>query len=506
MVEDWDVKQSCVWRSCMWKTVCDKDRWCVWQNCVSQSCVWKMVCQRWWVTKLCVKDGVWQSGVWKMVWRKMVCDKVVCERWCGERRCATKLCVKDGVVKDGVWQSGVWRMVCDKVVWDKSGVWKMVYDKVVWKMVCQGRCVKDGVWQSGVWQSCVWKILKDSVWQSCVWKIEGDKFVCERWCDKDGGWQCGVWKMVCQRWCVTKLGVKEGVWKMLCDEDGVWKSLERGCMKDGVWKMVCDRGVWKIVCDKDGVWRHSQPNAISATPAKQNEGGCVQVARLPRETKVDVTKCHACHAKCPGVTRDQAGPSAPPSAMSATPATQNDRGCEIVPRLPGETKVDATKCHACHAKCRGVTRDQARHPVPWVPRLPRKTTVDVRLCHACHVNPRWMSPSATPAMQSAAASRANKLAQARHPVPWVPRLPGKTKVDVSKCHACQMKPRWMSPSATPATQSAVASRAINWAQARHPVPWVPRLPRKTTVDVRLCHACHVKRTWMSPSATPATQN
>ena len=32
-----------------------------------------------------------------------------------------------------------------------------------------------------------------------------------------------------------------------------------------------------------------------------------------------------------------------------------------------------------------------------------------------------------------------------------------------------------------------------------------RLPRKTTVDVRLCHACHVKRRWMSGSGTPATQ-
>ena len=51
--------------------------------------------------------------------------------------------------------------------------------------------------------------------------------------------------------------------------------------------------------------------------------GCEIVPHLPREIKVDVTKCHACHAKCRGVTRDQAGPSAPPSAMSATPATQN---------------------------------------------------------------------------------------------------------------------------------------------------------------------------------------
>ena len=40
-------------------------------------------------------------------------------------------------------------------------------------------------------------------------------------------------------------------------------------------------------------------------------------------------------------------PSAPPSAICTTPATQNDRGCAIVPRLPREIKVDVTKCHAC---------------------------------------------------------------------------------------------------------------------------------------------------------------
>ena len=39
----------------------------------------------------------------------------------------------------------------------------------------------------------------------------------------------------------------------------------------------------------------------------------------------------------------------------ATPATQNEGGCEIVlfvPRLPGKTMVDVSLCHACHAKCR----------------------------------------------------------------------------------------------------------------------------------------------------------
>ena len=128
---------------------------------------------------------------------------------------------------------------------------------------------------------------------------------------------------------------------------------------------------------------------------------------------------------------------------------------------------------------------QARHPVPSVPRLPRKTTVDVTLCHACHVKRRWMSGCATPATQSAAASQAPKPVQARHPVPSVPRLPRKTTVDVTLCHACHVKRRWMSGCATPATQSAAASQAPKPVQARHPVPCVPRLPRKTTVDVSL---------------------
>jgi len=84
-----------------------------------------------------------------------------------------------------------------------------------------------------------------------------------------------------------------------------------------------------VTGDKSGP---SAPPSTSATPATQNDGGCEFVPRLPRQTKVDVTKCHACHAKCRGVTGDKSGPSAPPGTMSATPATQNDRGCQIVPR------------------------------------------------------------------------------------------------------------------------------------------------------------------------------
>ena len=111
------------------------------------------------------------------------------------------------------------------------------------------------------------------------------------------------------------------------------------------------------------------PSAISATPATQNEGRCEVVPRLPRKTTVDVRLCHACHAKrkwmSPSATPatqnaaasrpPKPGPRAPPSTISATPATQNDGRWEFVPRLPRETKVNVTKCHACHAECRGVT-------------------------------------------------------------------------------------------------------------------------------------------------------
>ena len=83
----------------------------------------------------------------------------------------------------------------------------------------------------------------------------------------------------------------------------------------------------------------------------------------------------------------------------------------------------------------------------------------------------------------------------------------KTKVDVSKCHACHAKRRWMLPGATPATQSAAASRATNGDQAHHQTQpsatsatratqneggcrQVPHLPRKLWVkDGGWARAC-----------------
>ena len=323
-------------------------------------------------------------------------------------------------------------------------------------MVCDNECVKEGVWKM---------VCDKVVCESCVWKK-----VCERWwltklCVKDGVWQScvvcdrraaggrggrGVSNKV-ERWCVTKLCVKKGRWKMVVD------------------KVVCESCMWKMVCDKVVL--------------------CVTGGRREEEEDEECHECHACHAK--------------PRWMwdCATLAIWNEGGCHQVRRLP-------RKVPRRHAR---LNRAQGRHPVPWVPRLPRKTKVDVRLRHACHVKRRWMSPSATrlPRKVPRRHARLNR-AKGRHPVPWVPPLLRKTKLHVRLCHACHVKRRWMSPSATRLPRKVPRRHArLNRAQGRHPVPWVPwvpRLPRKTKVDVRLCHACHVKRRWMSPSATPATQS
>ena len=257
-----------------------------------------------------------------------------------------------------------------------------------------------------------------------------------------------------------------------------------------------------------------------------NEGGCKVAPRLPRKTTIDVSLCHACHTKCRGVTGDQIRPSAPPSAISATPATQNDVRCEFVPRLPRKTTIDVRLCHACHAKCRGVTGDQTRPSAPpsamsatpatqndggceFVPRLPRKTNVDVRMCHACHAKCRSVTgdqtrPSAPPSAMSATPATQNDGGYE-----FVPRLPRKTNVDVRLCHACHTKCRGVTgdqtrPSAPPSTMSATPAT-----QNDGGCEFVPRLPRKTNVDVRLCHACHAKCRGVTgdqtrPSAPPST--
>ena len=166
----------------------------------------------------------------------------------------------------------------------------------------------------------------------------------------------------------------------------------------------------------------------SATPATQSEGGC-QTSR------------------------------------SATPNTQSEGGCHEVPRGPRKVKVDVTKCHAWHAKWR------------------------------CHANWRWMWPSDTLATQSEGGCH------------HMPRLPRKVKVDVTPA---TQSDGWMSWSATPATQSEGGCQTSRSAtpntQSEGGCHEVPRRTRKVKVDVTKCHTCHAKWRWMSRSATPTTQS
>ena len=145
--------------------------------------------------------------------------------------------------------------------------------------------------------------------------------------------------------------------------------------------MVCD----KVVCVKDGVSKMVGDKVVCERWFAK-EGGCHQAPHLPRKTKVDVSKCHACHVK-----RRWMSPS-------ALPGTQSGSRCHQVTRLPRKVEVHVAKCHACHANSGGV------HGVNWEPSAPPEPA-QCHKCHACHAKWRSMPPSAAPATQNARTCR-----------------------------------------------------------------------------------------------------
>ena len=88
-----------------------------------------------------------------------------------------------------------------------------------------------------------------------------------------------------------------------------------------------------------------------------------------QKLKVDIAKCHPCHAKSTGITGTQAHHKNQPSAKSATPATQNGGPCHQVPRLPRKVEL----------RRRDPTATRAS-PVLEVRRLPGKLHVCEYLC------------------------------------------------------------------------------------------------------------------------------
>ena len=127
-------------------------------------------------------------------------------------------------------------------------------------------------------------------------------------------------------------------------------------------------------------------------------------------------------------------------------------------------------CHAAGASSSkwctitpGLVTVQARpiaSPVPQVPRLPRKLKVDVTTCHACHTKDRGVTadhsrPSASPEPTQVHKCHATQSEGRCH---QLPPLPYKVTVDVTKrlpqpsaASATPATQRSMSPSATPVT-------------------------------------------------------
>ena len=254
-----------------------------------------------------------------------------------------------------------------------------------------------------------------------------------------------------------------------------------------IYKVVCGRWCVTNLCLTMPQMPRLPCMSQSATPATQEPAECPkchachakrrwmspshQVTHLPRKTEVDVAKCTpACHAKWRGAPGDQ---SAPKRATRASPVRQ-------VPRLLRETKVDVSKCHACHARRRWMSpATQNEGGCQQVPLLPRKTKVEVAKSHSSRHQSQPSAPSATPATQNEGGC---------HQVPRLPRKVARrraTKARLSappepaqcpKCHAFRVKRKWMSPSATPATQNEGGCHQG------------PRLPRETKADVSKCHA------------------
>ena len=237
----------------------------------------------------------------------------------------------------------------------------------------------------------------------------------------------------------------------------------------------------------------------SATLATQSEGRCRQVPHLLRQQ--------------PRGQQRQLGTNSATRASRARPCHQVPCRRQV-PRLPSKVKVDVAKCHTCTANSRGDNR------VNWEPSAPPEPT-QCHKCHACHA--KCTSISATPATQSECRCRqvpqlphqqprrqrrqlGTKRATRASPVPYVPRLPRKVQVHVAKCHACHVKCTSMSPSATLATQSKGRCRQVPRLPPKvEVVNWEPSAPLEPS-QCHKCHACHAKCTSMSPSATPATQS
>ena len=173
-----------------------------------------------------------------------------------------------------------------------------------------------------------------------------DKVVCQRWCESQPSAISAMPATQSERRC-HQVPRKVKVHVAKCHAcHAKWQSMSPSATP------AAQRAAASTASFGNPVRHQSRPSAVSATPATQSERRCHQV---PRKVKVHVAKCHACHAKwqsmspsaTPATQRAAASTASfgnpvrhqsRPSAVSATPATQSERRCHQVPRLP--RKVD----------------------------------------------------------------------------------------------------------------------------------------------------------------------
>ena len=221
----------------------------------------KAVCERWCVTKLCVKDGVWQSGVWKMVMNAGVrVSKMWCQRWC---------------VKNGVWQSGVWKRVCKR--WCVKDAVR-ASPELLQEALCAApatqkaaaapaaatRAVMSEVGEVKLWWVVMWEDVISEVWE-----VRCEKWSCdELWCEK-------MWEVRCEMWGVRSEAV------MSCDV--------RRCDKWGMRSEVWEVKLWWVVMWEDVIseeWAAEEWAAEAGTVGKA--AGSKRKTRTPHS---DVGNC-----------------------------------------------------------------------------------------------------------------------------------------------------------------------------------------------------------------------
>ena len=244
----------------------------------------------------------------------------------------------------------------------------MVEDRFIWRVVCEELCVKNCAFD---------KVVCDKV--VCVWKVVCETFVCET---------LSVTNLCVKKLCMTKLFVTK-----LCVKDCVCDKFVTSCVKDCVCEqVVCETfvcetlSVTKLCVKKLCMTKMCVREKLHVREMCVKELWCVCVTKLCVREMCEKVVCE--RAVSDKVVRDKMDVRERCERLCGAKFVWQSRIWERWTHLQG----------GCHQ----------------VPRLPRQTKVNVAKRHACHANRTSMSPSATPATQSAAASRATNGDQARH--------------------------------------------------------------------------------------------